>query len=673
MAVESKIVYRSDASEVERDTKKLIRARTELVKLQSVGAGGFGGASDKTAGRLQVVREQGAQRRFLQEQRLGAAREARADRAREQHASRLASFKREEMRNEGRLAAIRAREDVKAKRRVAAGPAMGRSVPSSPGGRESVSDALGIGRIAPVAIVGAVAAGGAMFGKAVADAQAFRESTVLAMKAYLGSAAAANTWFDRALALSIELKQNSFDTIEGMTRLRGAGFDDKSVENLTRAFADIKRLAPDADLKSIAARLAQIRATGKLQGDELNELANAWPAARDVIFKQMMKDTGKTQAELQKMQTAGKITPAMVEKALLGGVSALTKMPLGEFAKANADTVRGLIDQVMAIPSQVLLGFDASKDMGRVKSIMKDIVAFFDASSASGKEVRKVVGDTFSAIVEGLFGVDASKGGTKQTLQALLDIIKNSRGDIKEFAGNIRMIVSAVASLLSWISKAKSALGSLRGDEVTGADKGGAAWWISRILPPFPPLLIAQAVQRNWEAIKSAVSAGASAIGDFGMTLWDSGVQLVNGFIGGIMSRISGVVTAATSVASSAAGAVKGFLGIKSPSTRAMGYGRQFNAGFAVGLERFAWMPERAANDVAVSTAAQAHPTLGASTTVNNASVAHTFAPVNSPSIVVGAGASPEAVRAAYEAQAEADADWDRQMERHYSRKANAA
>ena len=35
-------------------------------------------------------------------------------------------------------------------------------------------------------------------------------------------------------------------TIEGMSRLRAAGFDDTSVSNLTKAFADIKRLSPDA-------------------------------------------------------------------------------------------------------------------------------------------------------------------------------------------------------------------------------------------------------------------------------------------------------------------------------------------------------------------------------------------------------------------------------------------
>jgi hypothetical protein len=211
----------------------------------------------------------------------------------------------------------------------------------------------------------------------------------------------------------------------------------------------------------------------------------------------------------------------------------------------------------------------------------------------------------------------------------------------------------------------------MRGDEVTGGDNGGVAWWITRLLPPIPPLLIAQAVKRNWDSIKEAVSSAASSVGDFGMTLWDSGVRLVDGFINGIMSRIGGVVTAATSVASSAAGAVKGFLGIKSPSRLAMTYGVQFDRGMALGIERFAHLPSQAANDVAVGTAEAAHPSLGASTTVNNSAFSTGGTVSYAPSIVVGAGASPDAVRAAYEAQAEQDANFDAMMDRHSARRAS--
>lgn len=416
------------------------------------------------------------------------------------------------------------------------------------------------------------------FGEAVVDAQSFRESITLAMSKYTGGAKEGQAWFDRALQMSIDLKTNSFETIDAMSRLKAAGFGDESVEGLTKAFADIKRLSPDADLKSIAIRMAQIRATGKLQGDELNEMANAWPAARDVIFKQMMKDTGKTMSELQTMQRAGKITPDMVEKALLGGVSALTKLPLGEFAKQNADTISGLFDQIKAIPSQVLLGFDASEDMGRVKGVMKDVVDFFSATSSSGKEVRTVMKDTFGAIVEGLFGVDVNKaGGTKETLQALLDVVKGSKGDIKEFASGVAAIGKGfawVAGVAADFSSAKQAIVDFFGYKPPGGIFGAI------LLAPIA--LALNGIKALWPE------------------MYNAGANLMNALATGIASTAGSVWQAAKNAAWNAISSVKGVLGIRSPSRVFIGIGSETAKGMAIGMSRGATETERAASDMAM-------------------------------------------------------------------------
>ena len=99
-------------------------------------------------------------------------------------------------------------------------------------------------------------------------------------------------------------------------------------------------------------------------------------------------------------------------------------------------------------------------DIDRVKGVMKDVVDFFSASSESGKEVRTVMKDLVSAFVEGLFGVDIDKsGGVKETLQALLDVVKGSKSDVKEFAAGIAAIGKAfgwIAGIAGDVSSAKA-------------------------------------------------------------------------------------------------------------------------------------------------------------------------------------------------------------------------
>lgn len=76
-----------------------------------------------------------------------------------------------------------------------------------------------------------------------------------------------------------------------------------------------------------------------------------------------------------------------------------------------------------------------------------------------------------------------------------------------------------------------------------------------------------------------------SAVSNFGSLLVQAGKDLIQGLINGIKSMASAAISAATDIASSVAGAVKGFLGIHSPSVVFDQIGQNIGQGLVNGLD----------------------------------------------------------------------------------------
>ncbi|QGJ94791.1 tape measure protein [Mycobacterium phage Blinn1] len=130
---------------------------------------------------------------------------------------------------------------------------------------------------------------------------------------------------------------------------------------------------------------------------------------------------------------------------------------------------------------------------------------------------------------------------------------------------------------------------------------------------------VVSAVQNAWESIVSAVANGVaqavqfvstlpdkirSFFADAGTWLLDAGRNIVQGLINGIGDMIGSAVAKAKELASSVAGAVKGFLGIHSPSKLFEEFGINTGQGYALGLDKgFAPVLEQA-KDLAAQVAA---------------------------------------------------------------------
>ena len=101
------------------------------------------------------------------------------------------------------------------------------------------------------------------------------------------------------------------------------------------------------------------------------------------------------------------------------------------------------------------------------------------------------------------------------------------------------------------------------------------------------------------EAVKGAVGKAVSAFSGLGMKLWQAGRDLIQGFMNGIKSKAQAVWDAAVGVGQKAIDAVKHILGIASPSKVFKQLGKYTAQGMSIGLDKYAFMAEKSASDLA--------------------------------------------------------------------------
>ncbi len=429
----------------------------------------------------------------------------------------------------------------------------------------------------------AVKVGGVVYdaGKAVLQAQAFKEDVTEALAVVAGGADAAKGLMDRAAATADKIGKQRGDVSKLYLDLTTKGFDADMTDRIVRSIADLTTIDPNASAEGITKVIGKAQAQGRINLDILSEL-NTFGLEQGDVIKEIGKITGKNDVEVLKALSGhGGIRDLGVEPIL----NAINKQVGGGEAGAAAmakarRNLSSLIEQVSSIPANVLFDLDVGSGVDTAKGKLREIIEFFDVSTESGKEVRKVVGDTFNAIAEGLFGIDTSKGGgIRDVLQSILEVVRNSKDDIKGFAQGIASIGSGVA----WISQTAAAVSNLRAEftKLSGVDTGGALGIFKAILIGIPSI-IAQTISSAIETIT-------------GFSLWDAGANLIRSLGDGIKSSAQYVIDSVTSAVGGAISWAKSLLGIASPSKVFTEIGSYTSQGFAQGI---------ASNDNSVANAA---------------------------------------------------------------------
>ena len=110
-------------------------------------------------------------------------------------------------------------------------------------------------------------------------------------------------------------------------------------------------------------------------------------------------------------------------------------------------------------------------------------------------------------------------------------------------------------------------------------------------------------IKEKWpgivEAVKGAVQKAVDAASGLGGKLVQAGKDLIQGFMSGIQSKAQAVWNAAVGVGQKAIDGVKSILGIASPSKVFKQLGKYTAQGMSIGLDKYAFMAEESASDLA--------------------------------------------------------------------------
>ncbi len=460
--------------------------------------------------------------------------------------------------------------------------------------------ALGTG--AAVAI-GAAVAVGAGIAAVFAQAEEFssgKQKTLFAFENLLGGPKEARAAWDMVRAAADKTQTSISETAASFNKLLAAGFTLPQTDTLFKQLADLKTLNPQANLDGIIRAIGQIKNTGKLQGDELMQLAEAGVNVSDV-YDELQKKLGKTRDEILKLQAAGKIQAAdaieAVQKAIAKKTGSDPGAVAGKAPKSLAETIALAKDAFFELlnldfkPVHELLG-RLTKGEGAAKfaDMLQRVFAVITAPAALEffeKLVNTVGGSFFEGFADGFEAV----GLFLQELEG---------SDLENFAAGAKMVGQAlggIAAGLMFVSRAGAEVSDFFGKALPAVLFG-----IFLLLPD-----LVTYIGEKFTALVLYLKEAVPALLLEAATL---GAQIMTGLTNGIIGQASAVVAAITGVVGDAIGQAKALLGIASPSKVFAFFGRMSMAGYGMGAEREASRTKSSIGS-AIARATQAGRALG--------------------------------------------------------------
>lgn len=258
----------------------------------------------------------------------------------------------------------------------------------------------------------------------VLGAAAFKEDSIAAFKLLLKNDSLAQGAYQQALRTADLLGANRRDTVTSFQQLMAKGFDLTTITNITKAMADLKAINPTANIQSLNLAIGQIKGKGRLQGEELMQLAEAGLSQASVM-EALAEATGKSVGDVDKALRAGKIDAKQGIDAILASVQKLTGKPLGEAAIEKANSLSGLLEQLSweNVKDRLLLDVDLGPGFEVVRGALKNLNVILNDSTAAGKRLRDSIGKAFGGLFTSVFGDFSGPDGAQLIEKTILRIV----------------------------------------------------------------------------------------------------------------------------------------------------------------------------------------------------------------------------------------------------------
>jgi tape measure domain-containing protein len=171
------------------------------------------------------------------------------------------------------------------------------------------------------------------------DSAIFAQNTELAFQQLAKHGVDGGKLFEHVRAEAQEFGLEVQDTTKQYTKFLALQFSPKEADKLLAMGADLRALGNDAEgVSGIFTAIGQIKSKGKLQGEELMQLSERGVSSK-LVQEAIGEKLGKTQAEVMKLQQAGKISSDVALPAIEMAINRkLQQKELGDTGKKFADT-----------------------------------------------------------------------------------------------------------------------------------------------------------------------------------------------------------------------------------------------------------------------------------------------------------------------------------------------
>lgn len=465
---------------------------------------------------------------------------------------------------------------------------------------------LAVGAASALAgVVGSFAEVGAAAARSVVEIAAFRESSLVALEAVLGSSQAAGRQFRNAITIANQTPLDTQGVIQQTASFAIAGFAEREIQPLIAASADLGAAFGQRSQEGFAFALAQIRGADLLQGQELLQLQNANVSREAVlasIARQLNLGTGEAgnRAALEAIRQRRVNSSVAIQAALDAVQTRLDRgRALGSFARDQANTLTGALSNARNAIFNLIVGMDLGNLPG-IRTFRDTLIAVTNAlqdGSPAAAMLRGAVASAANA-VGGLFG----RLFTVENVTGAFGAVGRAVASIGRFATAawpvVRAFVSALGpGFMAGIAPLRAMLGSLLSGgppsartlmliTVAARGIGNALGFAAGAVVTFTAGLglVAGGITALWGTLGGLVAAGIASV----RTMFTSvGTNIVDGIIAGIQGAVGRLGESVRGLGTRAVQSARAALGIASPSrVFADVIGRQIPAGIELGIQR---------------------------------------------------------------------------------------
>lgn len=319
------------------------------------------------------------------------------------------------------------------------------------------------------------------FAKAGVDAASFRESTSIGLGVLLKDPAKAEKLLRQSVKFAAKTPFSTQDTMRWVKSLTAAGFRDGGLWEAMQAAGDMAAL--DNFDPAIADRvitvLRQVRGKGRLQQEELNQLAEiGLPGA--AVWEAISGRVGISAMDLQSPKYAGRVSSDLGVWGILEAIrNKVSGGALGNLMLQQSGTAGGLMSTLSSRPFEMMMDLDKSKGFQAFKAALKNLTDVLDPETPAGRRIKKNVEDLFNRMMGGIFDRFADPKAVENWLNALINgferlmpIIAQGIQNLGTVADKTLQVLELVGGVqLTDVQRAHNTLGAGQTPSLDAAEK----------------------------------------------------------------------------------------------------------------------------------------------------------------------------------------------------------